>query len=419
MNETDLAFQIASGALSSPQPVAGFWLVALRISGSGLAFREAHDEHVYRDPQLITSPEFLQRCNGLPVVANHPDGSLTGDEYASRSLGAIVLPYVANADGVMNPEGTEAWGIARIYGDEIVQAMSEGMSTSPAVVFTPADGNTSEQLADGSTLLIENTPSLLCHLCICDQGVWDKSGPPAGCRFDSSTSGRGENKMTDEEKSAEEKSAEEKARKDAEGEKSTGNLDKLLSGLTSLTEKMDAIGKRIDSLETKRDSAEKTEKEDREDAARKDSTLTHQQRAERDTQLQTERSDAQARAERAYQAFGMRADAPMQSEQPLAYRVRLARGLMRHSPMFKEADLGLLSADAKTFGKVEEQIYADAVIASKQAPADGRQEKRVRIDPETGHRITEFHGGPTIFKRLSQPAMRVRSIHTSRADQAR
>ena len=410
MNETELAFQIASGDAPSPQPVAGFWLVALRISGSGLARREQHNEHVYRDPQLITSPEFLQRCNGLPVVANHPDGTLTGDEYGSRSLGAIVLPYTANGDGVMSPEGTEAWGIARIYGDEVVQAMSEGMSTSPAVVFTPADGNTTEQLADGSTLLIENTPSLLCSLAICDQGVWDKSGPPAGCRFDNSTSQTGEKRMTEEEQAEADK-----ARKDAE----TSNIDRVLAGLTGLTEKMDAIGKRMDSLETKRDSAEKTEEEKREDAARKDSTLTHQQRAERDAQIQTERVDAQARAERAYQAFGMRADAPMQSEQPLAYRVRLARGLMRHSPMFKEADLSLLSADPRTFGKIEEKIYADAVIASKQAPADGRQEKRSWVDPDTGHRITEFHGGPTIFKRLSQPAMRVRSIHTSRADQAR
>ncbi len=409
MNETDLAFQIASGAVPSPQPVAGFWLVALRISGSGLARREQHNELVYRDSQLITSPEFLQRCNGLPVVANHPDGTLTGDEYASRSLGAIVLPYTANGDGVMSPEGTEAWGVARIYGDEIVQAMSQGMSTSPAVVFTPADGNTSAELADGSTLLIENKPSLLCSLAICDQGVWDKSGPPAGCRFDSSTSKTGEKTMTEEEQVAADK-----ARKDAE----TSNIDRVLSGLTTLTEKMDAIGTRLDSLEKKRDSTEKTEKEEREDAARKDSTLTHQQRAERDTQLQTERSDAQARAERAYQAFGMRADAPMQSEQPLAYRVRLARGLMRHSPMFKEADLGLLSADPKTFCKVEEKIYADAVAASRLPPPDGRQEKRVR-QTETGHIVTEFHGGDTIFKRLSQPSMRVRSIHVSRADQAR
>ncbi len=199
MTELDVAQQIAAGVLPSPQPVAGFWMVALRISGSGLAYRQAHAEHVYRDPQLITSPEFLQRCNGLPVVANHPDGTLTGDEYASRSLGAIVFPYVANGDGVMDPEGSECWGVARIYGDEVVQAMSDGLSTSPAVVFTPADGNERAELEDGSALLIENTPSFLCHLAICDQGVWDKSGPPAGCRFDSSTTETGEKTMADKE----------------------------------------------------------------------------------------------------------------------------------------------------------------------------------------------------------------------------
>ncbi len=185
----------------------------------------------------------------------------------------------------------------------------------------------------------------------------------------------------------------------------------MLAGLTGLTEKMDAFGKRMDALE-KKEPAEK--KEDR-----KDSVLTNQQRADAERQRQTDLSEAQMRAERAYQCFGRRADAPMQSEGAMAYRKRLVRGMVLHSPIFKDADLDVLVSDTKLFEKAEQQIYADAAEAAKRGPTDGRQEKRVTIDPETGHRVTTFLGGDTIFKRLAQPSKRVTGIFTARGADAR
>ena len=206
----------------------------------------------------------------------------------------------------------------------------------------------------------------------------------------------------------EEQTAADKARKDAEGGENMGNIDKVLQHLTGLTEKMDAMGKRMDAMEMRKPEE------------RKDNTaLTHQQIAEENRKEESARADAQCRADSAYQAWGMQAAPPMQSEKPLAYRKRLARGLQRHSSIFKEADLDVLSADPKLFDRAEQMIYADAVVASKNPSNEGRQIERVVVDPDTGHRIRTFHGGDTIFKLLAVPSKRVQKIFDTRSVAAR
>ena len=53
--------------------------------------------------------EFLERCNGLPVILDHPDGgNLDSKEFSERAVGSIVLPYKDEA-------AKEIWGIAKIY----------------------------------------------------------------------------------------------------------------------------------------------------------------------------------------------------------------------------------------------------------------------------------------------------------------
>jgi hypothetical protein len=107
------------------------------------------------------------------VIWEHPKaGKLDSKEFINRVIGTILLPYI---------QGEEVWGIAKIYDDEAAMQMaSKQLSTSPAVVFRQTDGNVQERLEDGSNLLIEGKPSLLDHLAICEEGVWDKGSPPAG-----------------------------------------------------------------------------------------------------------------------------------------------------------------------------------------------------------------------------------------------
>lgn len=170
--ETDIAKAVASGVLLSPQVLESSWLFDVRITGTGTAYRRALDEFVYRPPENFLTPDFVERCNGLPVVYEHPkSGTIDADEFHRRVIGAIVLAYI---------RGDEVRGVARVYDPAAAQAMlTDHPSTSPAVVFRDADAQ-SVSLSDGSTLLVEGIPSRLDHLAICAEGVWDKNQQPSG-----------------------------------------------------------------------------------------------------------------------------------------------------------------------------------------------------------------------------------------------
>jgi 8-oxo-dGTP pyrophosphatase MutT (NUDIX family) len=187
MNETDVAKAMALGALSSPQRFVNMSMYKMRISGTGTSFRKGYtdketgkkykDEHVYRRPENYLTPDFLERCYGLNVIWEHPEGKiLDSEEFHERVIGTIVVPYI---------QGDEVWGIARVYDDDaIVLLDNERLSTSPAVVFQDSSVNSTIALNDGSQLLIEGNPSLLDHLAVCEIGVWDKDGPPTGIESD-------------------------------------------------------------------------------------------------------------------------------------------------------------------------------------------------------------------------------------------
>jgi len=181
--ETDIADLISQGILASPQMYANIALLAIRITGTGLAFRSSIGEHVWRDPSLYLNDEFLRRCNGLMVVMDHPETQvLTPKEFKNRAVGSVMLPYI---------KGDEVWGIAKIYDqdaiDEIVRGIIPGeeVSTSPAVVFDETAGNITLTTENGEPLLIEGVPFLLDHIAIVtkargSKGVWDKGGDAAG-----------------------------------------------------------------------------------------------------------------------------------------------------------------------------------------------------------------------------------------------
>jgi 8-oxo-dGTP pyrophosphatase MutT (NUDIX family) len=174
MDELGIAKAIRDGELTSPQRYGNLLLIAIRITGTGASYRSALNEYVWRDPSIYMNPEFLERCNGLPVIVDHPEKAvLNTEEFRNRIVGTVFLPYLREPD--------EVWGIAKILDMEAAEDLeTKPLSTSPAVVFTPADGNVKHEMKNGSILLIEGKPSLLDHLAICVKGVWDKGGDPAG-----------------------------------------------------------------------------------------------------------------------------------------------------------------------------------------------------------------------------------------------
>lgn len=168
MDELGIAKAIQAGELTSPQRYGNLMLVALRITGTGAAYRSAHEEFVWRDPGLYLNPEFLQRCQGLPVILVHPKKNiLDTEEFRKRIIGTVMLPYI---------QGDEVWGIAKILDMDAAQLLEEEkMSTSPGVLT----GGIKQQFC-GSTLLIEGKPELFDHLAVVERGVWDKGGEPSG-----------------------------------------------------------------------------------------------------------------------------------------------------------------------------------------------------------------------------------------------
>ena len=453
-DELGVARMIAAGELSSPQRYENIALFALRITGTGAAYRRALEEFVWRSPELYLNEEFLARCAGLPVIFEHPGrNSINTAEFANRVVGTVFFAYIL---------GDEVWAIARVYDADAAKLMEDNqLSTSPAVVFRDPSVNAKVKLENGQTLLIEGKPSLLDHIAICPKGVWDKGGEPSGV----SSAAVGDTVMTEEErKAAEEKTTadaekmerEDKARKDAEGGE---KLDKLLSHLDSISKRMDAweseekeradrakkdaeeteAAKRVAALSqeelrralaagrTKKDEeftadkakkdaeeaereeerkADRAKKDAEDDKVRKDAEEIRKAVADMAARIPATMSDAdynaladaQSRADSVYLAFGKSAPQPMRGETPLAYRVRLLNGVKEHSPGFKNVALDKVAlADTKALDSIEPQIYADAeaVARSPVTVADG--ELRCITKHVGAHIFNEYVGQPAAW----------------------
>lgn len=466
MDELGVARAIAAGELASPQRYMNVTLFALRITGTGAAYRRSLDEFVWRDPEVYLNPEFLARAAGLPVIMEHPKGAtLTSKEFEDRIVGTVMLPYI---------RGNEVWGVAKIYDADAIRAMTEDdLSTSPAVVFRGPDLTNKIELEDGSKLLIEGKPSLLDHVAIVPKGVWDKGGEPTGV----ATEARGDSDMP--EKTKEEIEAQ--ARKDADEAKVKADadagtkLDKLLSHVDAMMGTMDSLGKRMDAFDAKcdamgtrmdsmgkkadaddkkdekeedkkadkkadgesddkkdkkADADEKDEKEEKEekkadsDEARADAAELSSIKAElaslRATVTRVDLTDAeldqfaetQARADSVFNQFGLRAPRPLVGEGLGTYRRRLVTKLQPHSPAWKEVRLSAI-ADDVAFGVAEKQIYADAETAAHNPTdvKDGELRAVTSTDRETGRSMTSFYGPQTFIKGMSRPSDRVTKIN--------
>jgi len=170
INELIVAERIADGTLPSPQQFGASWYWAIRISGTGAAWRASEGEFCLREPSVWLTPEMCARATGLPVLVDHPEsGVLNSPEFAMRAVGVTTYAYV---------RGGELWAIARILdsgANEILQAGAYE-DTSPAVTFAPSTGTRIE--IDGKALLIEPEPMLLDHICLTAKGIWTRDGPP-------------------------------------------------------------------------------------------------------------------------------------------------------------------------------------------------------------------------------------------------
>lgn len=413
-NELDLARMMAAGDIVSPQTYKNVTLFAIRITGTGTAYRGGDiDEYAYRDPRDYLNDDFLARCNGLSVIFEHPESKrLTSDEFASRIVGSIMLPYI---------KGDEVWGIAKIYDDATIELIRAGevSSTSPMVVI--GDDSYFIQLDGQAKLLIEKNPSLLDHIAICARGVWDKGGEPAGIENGAS------NMATQEEIEAKAKAdAEAKEKADAEESK----LDKILSMCDSLNSRMDAMEEKAkadsESEEEKKAKADKAkadaeekEKEETEAKAKADAESLKSRLDEMEGKIPrdltdaeaSEMADAQSKADSVFSAFGQSAPRPAHGETALAYRRRCLKAHQEHSADWKDVDLSRL--DSATLGIAEKAIRADALnFANSPRSAEAGSLRAIKRRTDTGHTVIEYRGDIGAFTGMFKAPSRAMRIKT-------
>jgi hypothetical protein len=170
INELQVAERIADGTLPSPQQFGASWYWAIRISGTGAAWRASEGEFVWREPEIWLTPEMRNRAAALPVLIDHPaSGTLNSPEFAARCVGVTTYAYV---------RGDELWAIARVLDAGANEILLAGAyeDSSPAVTFAPGTGARIE--IAGKPLLLEPEPLLFCHIALCSKGVWTRDGPP-------------------------------------------------------------------------------------------------------------------------------------------------------------------------------------------------------------------------------------------------
>lgn len=433
-HELDIAKAMAAGQLTSPQIYHGLNLFSIRITGTGLAYRTAVDEFVYRTPDNFLTEEFCHRCAGLPVIHLHPQkrALLNSKEFEKRVVGSVMFAFI---------KGDEVWAIARINRDEAVKLMNERqISTSPGMRTT----GVKVEGEDSRKLYLEGEPALLDHIAICEYGVWDKGLEPSG--VESSFAGDLEMAVAnqvrnDAEENGREEKTEDKARKDAEEKERKdradrdARMDAAFSAMMDTSKRfdemcgmMDSFGKRMDAFEAKdsarRDSeeSEKKEEKEREDKARKDAEATEakkkaeEEEKERDDKARedaairdrlatvermipkqlshaeiAEFAKIQRKANTVAREFGDSAERWLPGQTLIEYRRQLADVFKAHSPAWKDKDLTKLPDDY--FDAAETAIYTDAATEGrKPRNIPGKLSEHVHVDEDTGLRTKKFEG---------------------------
>lgn len=388
---------IRYGRLPSPQKYGNCYLFDIRVTGTGLAER-ADGEIAHKSPAFYLSNDFLARCNGLPVIMEHPDGKLLDSEsFKAQIIGTSSLPYV---------KGDDVWTIARIYDADAAKLMSENqLSTSPAVTISKSAVKTGNLLEEGNPIFID-------HIAVCSAGVWDK-GAPDGVRIDSievipmsevvhapsvgeevlnkilerldsleskmdAKHDAGHNKLDSDDK--EESCKADDALSPEEKEEVKEEIEETHHKVDS-DEKMDSCDDKMDSEECKMDSKEEEETKEEEkevkDDSRADSKILELEKqiaalqgkvAERSIEDREELAKIQSRADSVAMALGETSGiAPVMGESVFAFRKRLASRFAKFSSRFKDVDINGIK-DATLFAPVEDAVYADSMAYAKAPP---------------------------------------------------
>ena len=412
MNELELAQAIASGEMDSPQPCGNMWLFALRVTGTGLAFRPKHGEYVYRDPDNYLTDDFVGRCAGLPIIWEHPETELLdGEEYAQRVIGAAMFGYI---------NGDDVWCIARIQNEQAAELMqTESLSTSPCLRIDGGESRDKPEL--DHPLLMEGRPVFLDHLAIVPNGVWDKGEIPNGIILTRSDSMESETPAVPE--------------KPAEAAQPT--LGDVLNAIMALTKVMtahektepapavadpvkdplDAVGKPeadavVDAPQNVIADAVACEPEKKPEPltmadaamARENSELKARlERLEKtimpailNDEQRNEIAQIQSRADSVASAFGESVSPPLPGESPIAYRRRLVKPYQRHSKPWAKVDLNSIT-DATALAIAESQIYADAIASSTSPDTIGHGKLRAVTKMENGSTVTRYYGDSKAF----------------------
>jgi colicin import membrane protein len=224
-NELELAHGIAAGELVSPYTVPGthYILIALRITGTGFAYRDKRKQFIYRDPKFYLTDNVLAMCNGLPVVIKHPDG---GIDEQTDIIGTVFHPYI---------KGDEIWGIAKIWGIDALAGVidMERVSTSSSFLC-----KSKIKTVNGEKVKQDSIPASCNHVAILPHGlmgVWDKCNPEAEAieLFNKETPNMAEIDAVKE-----------------EGGEDQATLDKVLAVAQQALDAITAISSRVEKLES-------------------------------------------------------------------------------------------------------------------------------------------------------------------------
>ena len=402
-NELDIARSMQAEELPSPQHVNNMWLFKLRITGTGTSYRTKLDQYVYREPDNYLNDDFLARCNGLSVIWEHPEkNKLDSKEFSDRVIGSIFIPYI---------QGDEVWGIAKIYDEEAAKLMiEEKLSTSPTVIFSNEILEDSNIIIDSNTsVLVEGKPSLIDHLAICEIGVWDKGGEPSGVISNNpevTNMPELENKVEDI-KADDDTLGGIPAEHEAEEKKDVSLDEQILAAVKKVLAELGTT-KADDDVEDPLKMPDEPQAtfadDDKKEESYADSATVadlKKQVAELQRKIPRQRTAdeydqlaaAQIKAEEVYTAFGDSASKcrPMDGETVKGYRIRMAKGLQKHSAKFAKTDLSGLDGEVLAF--VEETIYADSMtIAMSPVTTTGGMPRAV-VTREGGRERTEWVGG--------------------------
>lgn len=233
---------LVSGQLKSPQTYGESFYILLRITGTGITERVILDTDglpllrkgepqyykINRMPEEFLSDKFLEACNGIPVLIQHPEDTndrfLDGINYKDHTVGTIVKAFVK--------EENEVWGVARILDPLVLNLILNGLnSTSPAISSHNSireDGLTDEHF------------DYIDHLALVVDGYWDAYSKKAIQIDEAKNNIKGGSDMPNEEldKKVDNDIPEEDKKVD-NGDKIDALISKVEQLLTALTSKTD------------------------------------------------------------------------------------------------------------------------------------------------------------------------------------